>query len=71
MTLGRQLRPDKAVLAAHTWVRAVLSRAVERNFPTEGQRNVYNEAALAQIKSIILDVIESFEPPAPRRADWD
>ena len=71
MTLGRQLRPDKAVAAAHMWLRASLRSALEHDFPTRAQAEAYNEAALMQIRSVIVDVIDSFNPPMPRKADWD
>lgn len=71
MTLGRQLRPDKAVAAAHTWIRGAIKVALVKDFPTDAQKLLYNDAAIDQIRAIVLDVIHSFEPSAPRRAEWD
>lgn len=71
MTAGRKLRPEKAVRAAHEWVRALLLHGLKHHFPTQNQRAVYSEAALVQIREVVEQSIDAYLPSAPRRAEWD
>lgn len=71
MTLGRVLPSHRAVAAAHEWVRETLKAALLTQYPSQKMRALYSDAALSQIDGIIRDLIDSYKPSQPRRAEWD
>lgn len=62
MSLG-MLRPDKALAAAHKWVHAALTNALRRDYPGAQLAALYNDKALAQIKTLVGGIAAMYAPP--------